>query len=122
MNDFELESKLKSVRVPERPDEYWEDFPSRIRVQLHRERREFAEPSAWRPRLAWAGGLALAVALVFVCIEFHPLQTMTLAVAKQERHFQMQLARLDTELHKLMLNTDGMGSLVAQANLSWYPE
>ena len=70
MNDFELESKLKSVRVPERPEEYWDDFPSRVRVQLPRERREFAPQSAWRPRLAWVGGLALAVALVFVCVQF----------------------------------------------------
>lgn len=122
MNDFDLESKLKSVRVPERPEDYWEDFPSRIRVQLRRERREFAPQSAWRPRLAWAGGLALAVAFVFVCVEFHPLQTMSQAIAKQERHFKMQLARLDTGLHKLVLNTDGMGSLLAEANLSWTRE
>ena len=112
MNNFELESKLKSVRVPERPDEYWNDFPSRVRVQLPRERREFAPQSAWRPRLAWAGGLALAVALVFVCVQFHPLQTVSLAITKQQRQFHAQLARLDTGLHKLMLNTDGMGYLL----------
>jgi hypothetical protein len=112
MNDFELESKLKSVRVPERPEEYWNDFPSRVRVQLPRERREFAPQSAWRPRLAWAGGLALAVALVFVCVQFHPLQTVSLAITKQQRQFHAQLARLDTGLHKLMLNTDGMGYLL----------
>ena len=116
MNDFDLESKLKSVRVPERPAEYWWDFPSRIRVQLHRERPEFTPQSVWRPRLAWAGGFALAVALVFVCIEFHPLQTVSLAIEKQHRHFHAQLARLDTGLHKLMLNTDGMGYLLAEAN------
>lgn len=116
MNDFDLESRLKSVRVPERPDEYWEDFPSRIRVQLRRERREFARQSAWRPRFGWAGGFALAVALVFVCIEFHPLQTMSHAITKQQRHFHAQLARLDTGLHKLMLNTDGMGYLLAEPN------
>ena len=114
MNDFELESKLKSVRVPERPEEYWNDFPSRVRVQLPRERREFAPQSAWRPRLAWAGGLALAMALVFVCIQFHPLQTMSLAITKQQRQFHAQLARLDTGLHKLMLNTDGMGYLLTE--------
>ena len=114
MNDFELESKLKSVRVPERPDEYWNDFPSRVRVQLPRERREFAPPSAWRLRLAWAGGFALAVALVFACVQFHPLQTVSLAITKQQRQFHAQLARLDAGLHKLMLNTDGMGYLLTE--------
>ncbi len=114
MNDFDLESKLKGIRVPERPDEYWEDFPSRIRVQLRRERLECSRAGAWRLRLAWTGGFALAAALVFVCIEYHPLQTMSRAIAKQERHVHMHLARLDTGLHKLMLNTDGMWYLLAE--------
>jgi hypothetical protein len=116
MNDFDLESKLKSVPVPERTDEYWNDFPSRVRVQFRRERDQSVPVRAWRPQLAWAGGLALAVALVFVCVQFHPLQTMSLAIAKQERVFHMQLARLDAGLHVLMLNTDGMGYLLAEAN------
>ena len=116
MNGFELESKLKSVRVPERPEEYWNDFPSRVRVQLRRERRKFVQQSAWRPRLAWAGGLALAVALVFACVHFHPIQTVSLAITKQQRQFHSQLARLDAGLHKIMLNTDGMGYLLTEAN------
>ena len=116
MNDFELESKLKGVRVPERSEEYWNDFPSRVRVQLPRERPEFAPHSAGRPRLAWAGGFALAVALVFACVQYHPLQTVSLAMTKQQRHFHAQLARLDAGLHVLMLNTDGMGYLLTDAN------
>ena len=116
MNDFDLESKLKSVPLPERPDGYWNDFPSRVRVQLPRERREFAPQNAGHPRLAWAGGFALAVVLVFVCVQFHPLQTASLAITKQQRHFHAQLARLDAGLHVLMLNTDGMGYLLTEAN------
>jgi hypothetical protein len=116
MNDFELESKLRSVRVPERPDEYWDEFPSRVRVQLRRERRESTPLNAWRPRLAWAGGFALAVVMVFACIQFHPLQTASLAIAKQQQHFHAHLTRLNAGLHVLMLNTDGMGYLLAEAN------
>ena len=116
MNDLDLESKLRSVRVPERPDEYWDDFPSRFRVQLRRERQVSTPPSVWRPRLAWAGGFALAVAVVFACIQFHPLQTASLAIAKQQQHFHAHLARLNAGLHVLMLNTDGMGYLLAEAN------
>jgi hypothetical protein len=116
MNDFELESKLKSVRVPERSEEYWNDFSSRVRVQLPSVHREFVPHSAWRPRLAWAGGLALAVALVFACVQFHPIRTVSLAITKQQQQFHTQLARLDVGLHKLMLNTDGMGYLLTEAN------
>jgi hypothetical protein len=116
MNDIELESKLKSVRVPERTQEYWNDFPSHVRMQLPRERREFTPQYAGRPRLAWACGLALAVAVVFVCVQFHPFQTVSLAITKQQRQFHTQLARLDAGLHVLMLNTDHMGYLLTEAN------
>ena len=56
------------------------------------------------------------VALVFVGIQFHPLQTVSLAVTKQQRQFHAQLARLDAGLHRLMLNTDGMGYLLTEPN------
>jgi hypothetical protein len=116
MNDFDLESKLKRAPVPERPDEYWNDFPSRIRVQLRQARTEPAPRTGWRPRLSWAGGFALAVALAFVCVEYHPLRTAAAALTQKEQHFHAQLARLDAGLHVLILNTDGMGYLLTDAN------
>jgi hypothetical protein len=114
MNDFDLESKLGNLRVPERTEEYWNDFPLQVRMQLHRSRSELSPRSFGGLRFACAGCFALA--LILVCFQFHPLQTVSLAITKQERHFHMQLARLDTGLHKLMLNTDGMGYLLAEAN------
>ena len=36
MNLADLEARLKSVRVPERTEEYWNDFPARVRGQLRR--------------------------------------------------------------------------------------
>ena len=116
MNDSELKSKLESVRLPERPDEYWNDFPSRVGMQLPREQREFRPQPVSHPRFAWAGGLALAAALVFVCIQFHPLQTASAAITRHERHFRAELARLDAGLHVLMLDQHGMSYLVAEKN------
>jgi len=116
MNDFDLESKLKSVPVPARTEDYWENFPSQVRASLHHAPVEFAPRNFWLPRPVWSGGFALALALVFVCVQFHPLQTMSLAITKQQRHFHTQLARLDAGLHVLMLNTGGMGYLLADAN------
>ena len=116
MNSSDLESKLKSVPVPERSEEYWNDFPSRIRVQLRREQSMRPPRIVWRPRLAWAGGLALAVALMWVGERFHPLQTASAAITKQQRQLHTQLVQLETGLQQLMLNTHGMGYLLAEVN------
>jgi hypothetical protein len=116
MNDFDLESKLKSVRVPERSDEYWDDFPARVRMQLGRERGVFTPRPAWRPRLAWAGGLALTVAVLSVCLDFHLVKAVSVAIDRHEGRLHAQLARLDAGLHKLVLNTDGMGYLLSEPN------
>jgi hypothetical protein len=112
MNDFELESKLKSVRVPERSADYWVDFPSRVRVQLPRERREFRAQNSSHPRLAWVAGFALAVALAIVFIRFDPLQSASAAITKHEKNFHAQVMRLDAGLHLLVLNMHGMDNLL----------
>ena len=116
MKKFDLDEKLKSVPVPERTEDYWQDFPSQVRVNLCRAAPAFVPQNPWRPRLAWAGGLAAALALVFVCIQYHPLKTASVAITKHERHFHAQLARLDAGLHVLMFNPHGMGYLLAEAN------
>ena len=117
MNDFDLESRLKSVPVPERTEEYWEEFPSQIRVQLRRRPSPApARRALLRPLLIWSMDFALAVALIFVCVECHPLQTFSAAVTRQHNYWHRQFAQFDAGLHKLVLNTDGMGYLIVDAN------
>ena len=116
MNDSDLDSKLKGVPLPEWAEDYWNHFPAQVRLNLRRAAIKPVAENFWLPRLTWSGGFALAVALVFVCIQFHPLQTASAAVNKRERQFHAQLAQLDAGLHTLMLNTDGMGYLLAEAN------
>ena len=116
MNDSELKSKLNSVRVPERTDDYWTDFPSRVRLQLPRERREFVPQSIWRPRLSWASGLAVAALLIFICIQFQPLQKASAAIARHQQHLRLEFARFNAGLHVLMLDQHGMSYLVAEKN------
>jgi hypothetical protein len=113
MNDSELKSLLRNAPVPERSEEYWDDFPSRVRVQLHRERLETLPRNAWRPRLAWAGGFTLAL---FVCIQFRALQHASAAIDQHERQLHAQVAQIESNLHLLMFNPHGMGYLLAEAN------
>lgn len=116
MKKFDLESKLKSAPLPERSEEYWDDFPSRVRVQLGRSHPAAAPLQSWRPRLAWAGSWALALILIFSCVQVRPLKAMSFALTKQQQEIHHQLARLDAGLHVLMQDQHGMSYLVAEKN------
>jgi hypothetical protein len=63
MNKPELDSTLKKARTPERPEEFWEEFPGQIAIRLNRARTENFRPKRnWFPRPAW--GLAAAICVL----------------------------------------------------------
>jgi hypothetical protein len=107
MNDSELVSQLKSVRVPARTSEYWENFPPRVRSHL---RPAFAgQPQrSFLPRLASVGGLVLAC-LAFVLViwpAFHDF-------LKNEKTFQRKLTELPNHLRVFMADEHGLHHLIA---------
>jgi ferric-dicitrate binding protein FerR (iron transport regulator) len=117
MNAAELQSRLRSVPVPERTEEYWNDFPATVRVQLpKRERYEFAPRNVWRLRLARAGALALAIGLICVGERFHPLHGASEALNRGRENVRVHFAQMETGLRLLMFNPHGMGYLLAEAN------
>ena len=116
MTEHELQARLKSVPVPERPEDYWDDFPSRVRVQLRNRRCETRPRPAGRLHLLWGVNCAVATAVILLCLAYHPWQATSAAIAKRERAWHAELVRLDTGLRKLMLNTDGVGYLLVDAD------
>jgi hypothetical protein len=107
MNDFDLESKLKSVRVPARTEEYWETFPSQVRSQLHPVCPAPAQRNSL-PRLAWAS------AIVSACLVFAFVILPACHVAlKDERVFRRELTELPHHLRVLMADEHGMHYLIA---------
>jgi hypothetical protein len=60
MNDHELDRLLRSVRVPEREADYFEDFPRQVRLRLSGNL-----PAVQRPRRPW---LAWALTAVTACL------------------------------------------------------
>ena len=108
MNDFELESKLKSVPVPARTEDYWENFPAQVRANLRRTPEEFAPRHSWLPRLAWSGGFALA-GLIFIL----SLWSSSHVFLQKEKTFRRELAQLPGHLRVFMQDEHGMHYLVA---------
>jgi len=114
MTDSELISKLKSIPLPDRPAEHWEQFPSRVRMQLRRREPQRSTRRSWRPALIWCVDIASVTALLVVCIHFQLVQTVSKTVNYQGFKFHQEIARLDISLHKLILNTSGMSNLLAE--------
>ena len=115
MNDFDLNSKLKALQLPERDADYWEMFPRRVlanaratpgqRVQL-----------VWWPRLAWGGGIAFACLVIGLCLRpggSCPLNAVSHAM-QTTRSFHRELAQLPRQARALMRIDHGLRSLIEE--------
>ena len=114
MNDFELDAKLKSVRPPERTEEYWNDFPSRVRWQLHRTPPPPEVRESRLPRFAWSLGASFACLLVGLLVLGQPLKAASSAIFQKEKFVRQQLAALPGQLQVLMADEHGLHYLVAE--------
>ncbi|HEY1790380.1 MAG TPA: hypothetical protein VGJ73_19695 [Verrucomicrobiae bacterium] len=67
MNKSELDLILKKARIPQPPEEFWEDFPEQVTRQLDRPSRpERLTRKNLFPRFAWAVAMAVCIAMAFV--------------------------------------------------------
>jgi hypothetical protein len=66
MNNSELDALLKKARTPERPEEFWEEFPQQVTRGLNRARTENFRPRQnWFPQLAWGFATAICIVAAF---------------------------------------------------------
>lgn len=108
MNDFELKSALKSVRVPEQPPGYWDDFPSRVRLQLRPVFAVQPERKTFLPRLAVAGGIA------FVCVVMSLSAWTVDLVLKNQMAMRNDLVQSTGNLRALMAGDHGLHYLIVE--------
>ena len=114
MNDFELESKLKSVPLPERSEDYWENFPSQVRWGLRRAAPKQKVSESWFPRFVWRLEVGFACLVVGLLVLNQPLKAASSAIFKNERIVRQQLAELPIHLRILMADEHGLHYLVAE--------
>jgi hypothetical protein len=114
MKDFDLDAKLKSVPLPERTEDYWENFPAQVRWNLRRAAMQPEAPESWRPQLAWKFGVSFACLVVGLLVLSQPLKAASCAIFQKEHFVRQQLAALPGELRVLMADEHGLHYLVAE--------
>jgi hypothetical protein len=105
MNDRQLEARLRMLHVPERTEEYWDVFPSRVRLQLISAERT---PRRQAPQWGWNSGLAFACAISVMLLV--PLFN---AALRGERILQRDAEKFPQNVRLLMTDEHGMQYLVA---------
>lgn len=111
MNNFALEAKLKAIPVPERSEEYWDDFPSRVRMQLSRLAR--LEPARCPRRAPWQWNGGLALACVLLCLSLLPVFH---AALKDERLMRREATQLPHKMFVFMADEHGMQNLITDSD------
>jgi hypothetical protein len=113
MNDSELQQKLKALPVPERTEEYWNDFPEKVSRQLRRPEMRAEVDERWRPRFAWQFAASAACLFIGLLVLNQPLRAASSAVVQQEIALRHELNALPRHLRVLMADEHGMHYLIA---------
>jgi hypothetical protein len=113
VNDFELHSKLKKVPVPERAEDYWNEFPIRVQGQLRQRSIPVDSTLLWPPRLAWQFAVGVACFFLGLLALNQPLHAVSTAVMQKEIALRHQLNALPKNLRLLMTDEHGLQYLIA---------
>ena len=114
MKDFDLKSKIRSIRVPQREEEYWEAFPQRVMAQTRNARndqrttRENFMAGIW-----WGARLAVTCLMLGFCLwESQVPRTVSHVLRQDEREFRQSIQRIDYNVGRLMQDEHGLEQLV----------
>ena len=113
MKRFDLESKVKSLRVPEREADYWEAFPKRVMTELSAApaarpaRRDFpARVTVVRPNSAGLPDVRFLLVADWGAPGPGP------ALRENEQEWRKSVAQLDNNLSRLMQDEHGLDHLI----------
>ncbi|MGP8198586.1 MAG: hypothetical protein ACLQU4_03685 [Limisphaerales bacterium] len=112
MKDFDLELKVKALRVPERDEDYWQAFPNRVMRELRRAPEQPAR-RVFMPGLMWGARLALACVMLGFCLwQSRMPATLSHALRKDEKELRQSVERIHDNLGRLMQDEHGLDKLV----------
>jgi len=97
MNNDELNKILKSAHPPERPDEYWREFPKKVTAKLHWQEQLSARPARRThklvPMLAWGLSVATVCVLMAFVLNNKPGTEHHVAAVPPASDVQFDIAR-----------------------------
>jgi hypothetical protein len=115
MKDFDLESKVRAVRVPDRAEDYWEAFPGRVLSELRAVSAERLERRSFMPGLLWGGRLALICLMLTFCLwQSRMPRALSHALLKDEKELRQSVARFHNNFGKLMQDEHGLHELIEE--------
>jgi hypothetical protein len=114
MKKFDLESKIRSIRVPEREPEFWEKMPGRVLEHAHSGdsagRRHLPFPS---PFIVAMARISVACVVAGVCLWQSGLpQTMSRNLIKDEKALRQSLNQVPKHLEAMMRDEHGLHYLI----------
>jgi hypothetical protein len=114
MKRFDLDTELKSAHIPERGEEYWENFPRRVTSELRTTEPQAVAPRALLHVMAWGGGIAFACLALGLTLGFSSAPRMiSCAMLHNKQEIRTTLTQFSERLETLMQNEHGMEWLLA---------
>jgi hypothetical protein len=113
MSDFDLDSEIKSIRVPPRDQEYWDDFAGRVMARARTAPVTSTAQESFAAGLWWAVRLAMACLMLEFCLwESGMPRHVSHVLRRDEQQLRQSVARLDSDLGRLMRDEHGLHKLV----------
>jgi hypothetical protein len=114
MKRFDLDAELRSARVPERGEEYWENFPQRVALELQSTEPQASAPNAWLHLMTWSGGAAVACLALALTLGFSSApKVISCAMLHNKQEIRTTLTQFSERVETLMQNEHGMQWLLA---------
>lgn len=113
MKDFDLESKIKALRVPERDADYWEQFPQHVVGELRATPAYRPAPPAFGSWFLWGTRMALTCLVLGFCLwQSRVPKALSHALLTDERKLCQSVERFHDNLGRLMEDEHGLHRLI----------
>jgi hypothetical protein len=113
MKNFDLDSELKTLSVPERGREFWDAFPQRVLAQVRAAPAAPPVRTTSMRRRAWGMGAALACLVASLCLGLSRVpKTACYALLKNGRELRQTARQFPGQLRALMQDEHGLHKLI----------